>query len=287
MECSKCGVSGSKTRLFDAISEKGIVHLCKDCSIKEDIPVIKKPTTEQLKESEKKEGFRESIKRFERRPQISPEQKRQIESQEITLRSIVEKNFSEKDLQKELKPRTDLIENFHWIIMRARRARKMTVPQLAKEIAESESVIKMAERGLLPEDDYKIVNKLETYLGIRIIKPEVEEQLKNKPRRIGFDKVETKIITIEDLNNITEEIKEKKEPYWKRFMFKKKKQEIQQEEIENSEEDYSEEFVQNPESKIEETKESRPEFIPKKVPEKNDKRELTQTEIDDLIFGRR
>ena len=51
----------------------------------------------------------------------------------------MDKNYKEKvgeDLSK--KPRADLVDNFHWIIMRARRMKKLTQAQFAKEIGESE-----------------------------------------------------------------------------------------------------------------------------------------------------
>ena len=70
----------------------------------------------------------------------------------------------------EKKPRPDLVDNFHWLIMIERRKRKLTQEQLAKEIGESETVIKMAEQGFLPEDDYKIITKLESFLGVKIRK---------------------------------------------------------------------------------------------------------------------
>ena len=43
-DCFNCGVSGERIRLFDAISGKGIVKICKECASKENIPIIRKPS---------------------------------------------------------------------------------------------------------------------------------------------------------------------------------------------------------------------------------------------------
>ena len=39
-ECYRCGVSDEKERLFNAISRKGVVKICKNCSNEEDLPII-------------------------------------------------------------------------------------------------------------------------------------------------------------------------------------------------------------------------------------------------------
>ena len=54
-------MSGNKARLFDAISGGGIVKVCEKCSLEEDMPVIKRPTTFQLKESEAKKTIYERL----------------------------------------------------------------------------------------------------------------------------------------------------------------------------------------------------------------------------------
>lgn len=200
-ECFNCGASLNSVRLFDAISDEGLIKICEKCSREEHIPIIKRPTTFQLKEAERKQSFYERAtqslnKPFERE---APEKK----EQEVTLREIVDRNYTQK-VPKDIGPRPEMIKNFHWIIMRARRMKKLTQSQLAKQIEESEAAIKMAEQGILPEDDYRLVNKLENYLGIKIIRPEFAKQV-NPPRKLSFDVNEAKILTIDDLRKLKEE----------------------------------------------------------------------------------
>jgi len=235
MECSICGVSGKKTRLFEAISfkEKGIVKICESCSRKENMPILKRPTTFQLKEAEKSS---QPLKAYDmlaaarrqqdglRQDAAKGSEKRQ---EDITLKKIVDRNY-EKFVSLEKKPRLNLVDNFHWVIMRARRLKKITQEQLARELSESEVAIKMAEQGILPEDDYRLVNKLESFLGIKLRKDtgknvneirgamgeKTHSQIPEKTpaRIIKFDPVMAKNITIADLKKMKEEASGEMEP---------------------------------------------------------------------------
>ena len=200
-ECFNCGASINRVRLFDAISDEGLIKICEKCSRDEHIPIIRRPTTFQLKEAERKQSFYERASFSLNKPsdRETPEKK----EQEVTLREIVDRNYEQR-MPKKVGPRPEMIDNFHWVVMRARRMKKLTQAQLAKQIAESEAAIKMAEQGVLPEDDYRLVNKLENYLGIKIIRPEFTKQI-NPPKRLGFDMDKAKILTIDDLRRLKEE----------------------------------------------------------------------------------
>jgi ribosome-binding protein aMBF1 (putative translation factor) len=204
MECSVCGISGEKARLLDVISSKGIVKVCEQCAEIEDMPVFRRPTTFQLKEAEKKPII------YSREPEKKPEETKT----EITLKEIADRNY-EKTISQEKKPSPDLVDNFHWIVMRTRRMKKLTQEQLAGEISESTAAIKMAEKGILPEDDYRLVNKLESFLGIKIVKDEARDKLKEIPEKqpariLKFDMRTMQDLTIADLKKIKGE-KEKPE----------------------------------------------------------------------------
>jgi len=199
MECSICGKSGEKARLLDAISSKGIIRICEACFKEEDMPILRRPTTFQLKEAEKKPIIY-------KRP--LPEE---VEKTETTLKDVIDKNY-EMVVPKEKKPRPDLVDNFHWIIMRTRRLKKLTQEQLAKEISESIAAIKMIERGILPEDDYRLVNKIGSFLGINLVKDvsKIPEFSPEKPpsRIIKFDTQTMKELTISDLKRMKEQTEE-------------------------------------------------------------------------------
>jgi ribosome-binding protein aMBF1 (putative translation factor) len=199
MECSVCGVSKEKVRLLDAISSKGIMKICEACSKEEDMPILRRPTTFQLKEAEKK-----PLGIYSR----GLEKKDEKTKTETTLKEITDKNY-EKVASEEKRPRPELVDNFHWIIMRTRRLRKLTQEQLATEISESIAAIKMIEQGILPEDDYRLVNKIEGFLGIKLVKgvskiPEFIPE-KSPARIIKFDTKTMQDLTIADLKGMKEQ----------------------------------------------------------------------------------
>jgi ribosome-binding protein aMBF1 (putative translation factor) len=202
MECSNCGISGNKTRLLDVISSKGIIKVCENCFKDEEMPVFRKPTTFQLKESEKNQSI---YYRLSKAAGIKTSEKKEPEKKEIGLKEIIDRNF-EKTASKGEKPRSDLVDNFHWVLMRARRLKKLTIKDLAKELSESEVALKMAEQGSLPEDDYRLVNKLESFLGIKLVKDDIQERPEKLPSRvIKFDPESAKNLTIADLKKLKDE----------------------------------------------------------------------------------
>ena len=181
-ECFICGVSGEKKRLFNAITEEGVQEVCEQCALDEHLPLVRRPTTFQLKEAERPQTIYERLSKqaginsvqHRNRPSLEVQesmkkQRQELIKEEVKLKDIVEKNLKLGN-KKETRPREDLIDNFHWDIMMGRRKMHITTKQLADAISESEVVIKMAEQGMLPEDDYRLINKLENYLGIRIKK---------------------------------------------------------------------------------------------------------------------
>jgi ribosome-binding protein aMBF1 (putative translation factor) len=80
----------------------------------------------------------------------------------------------------------DLIENFHWTLVQKRKARGLTRKKVADEVGESELNIKMLENGVLPANNFILINKLESYYGInlRVNKPAT---LEGRPLRQVID----------------------------------------------------------------------------------------------------
>lgn len=269
MECFKCGVSGDRALLFNAISEKGIVKICRKCSFEEEIPIIKKFDFNHAK-PEIRPTVRQRLSNMSGVEMKSNKtfQNKLSNKQDSNLREIANKNFESK-IRKEAKPRNDLVNNFHWVIMRVRRSKKITQKQLAEAIEEPEAAINMAEQGILPEG-YKLVNKLENYLGIKIVKGKVfdvkqeianslakEEKIikQEQSQIIDFDSETTKTLTISDLQE----------------MKRKKESEI----LEGKEEGY----IFNKDISPDKDDEEKPEFV--------EKENLSQEEVDDILFGRK
>jgi ribosome-binding protein aMBF1 (putative translation factor) len=224
-ECFKCGITGDKVMLFDAISANGIVKICGRCSSEEDIPVIKKPAGQE----------------FSKTPELR--------NQEMSLRKLVDRNIPVKGR----KDFPDLIDNFHWIIMRARKLKHMTQEQLGREIGESEKIIKLSERGFLPDNYHEFIRKIEDVLRVRLFKKEAAEKMKEQTKRFGFDPLTTRSLTISDL----QEMKKKREA-----------EIIEGDDEYFFDEDFNEDAEEN---------EDEPEFVKKG-------RDLSRKEMDRILF---
>lgn len=207
MECFRCGVSGDRIKLYDAISKEGIVKICESCSFKEDIPIIQKPTNFQLQESERKQTVHERLSSMAgiKEDKFEKNISKPISStqQEVTLRSLVDKNFKSK-IEEKIESNNNLINNFHWVLMRTRRLKHITQKQLAEAIFESEVAIEMAEKGILPENSDKLIQKIENYLGIKLFKQGniKEANFGEHTKQMNLNSENTKTLTISDLQEL-------------------------------------------------------------------------------------
>ncbi len=175
--CSRCGVSGDKIRLFDAIFEGRMEKICERCSIVENIPIVKKPTSNQLKESEKSLGVNTRMKMLS-----GIKEKKKVDSyfQGDRLREL-EQNPTLELPQKE---KLNLKDHFHWEIMRNRRRKGLSQKQLAETIYESEIAINMLENQRYPENAESVIKKLEQFFQISLRKiSDIEKLMKQREKQ--------------------------------------------------------------------------------------------------------
>ncbi|MEK6945284.1 MAG: hypothetical protein AABW63_00645 [Nanoarchaeota archaeon] len=228
-QCARCGLDGTKVRLLIAISSnEGLIPICEGCNAHEELPVIRRPTTYQLKEAERPSSVYARLSNMaklnpteHRRKLNIPEPKARTFSspastKETSLREIVDKQYKTKQTQVDKKDvPLNLVPNFHWALKMARRAKKLSVAQVAKEIGESEAVIEMAERGVLPQDDFRIVNKLETFYKIKITKGggnaqyfpntsnlKKQEERRGLPKELDFDDKDVRSLKVDDIKKM-------------------------------------------------------------------------------------
>jgi ribosome-binding protein aMBF1 (putative translation factor) len=104
----------------------------------------------------------------------------------------------------------DLVDNFHWEIVRRRRHLDMNRKQLAEKIGEKEEVVKMVENGILPKDDFMIINKLQEVLGINLRKDREDftQSFRKKVESVNEEKEEEVLGSSEDMVGDDIEIEE-------------------------------------------------------------------------------
>ncbi len=269
--CLRCGISGEKALLYDVITLEGVQKICRKCSFKEELPLIKNKNLNELKDFEKKHDIFERISRVSKIDNKKKLNQRNfvLEQQESTLKDLVEKNIC-KGLNKNAKPREDLVRNFHWIIKRQRRIKKVTIKQFALVIHEAEKTLEMAEQGVIPEG-YDLIRKIENFLGIILIKDEPYQELVTKEKQLGkeltFDRFVAKDIMISDLHELEEKKKEKRGGFFG-FFSRKKEEPEQAETLE----------YEQPDEEIELSDEENKAVSKKK--------EISSKDIDNLIFGK-
>lgn len=304
MECAKCGAPGEWSTLYDVITGEGIVKLCKRCIADEHAPVIRKPSEDEVKGVMKNDAV---YKRLSLSAGLNPSEHRKniqelhlqsrLKKDEVSLRDLIDKKF-DKFVKNPLKKRDDLVDNFNWIIMRARRAKKITTNQLAEEMHEPERVIKMAEQGVLPEGDYVIAQKFEKTLGVQILKPEIRHELERQRQQLGFDNYSSKNLTLSDLQRMKQEeaAKNGKEPYWRRLLSRIMGKNEAQPEVnvirpqQNTQEKPREKVDlrvgREVPIEIDDTSLEVEDELPSQS-KKDFKQDLSQDDIDDILFGRK
>jgi len=160
-KCVRCNVNGDEVRLFDAVYEGKMGSLCERCSIIENIPIIKKPNASQLRESEKGLGV---YSRMRRLTGIRDSQEEDTFFVEDKLKELDEN----PSLETPEKNKLNLIEHFHWEIMKNRRRKGLSQKQLAETLGESEVVIQMIEAAKFPENAEQLITKLEQFFQVKL-----------------------------------------------------------------------------------------------------------------------
>jgi ribosome-binding protein aMBF1 (putative translation factor) len=220
-QCARCGISEERAKLYDVISKKGIISLCAECNHIENLQVINKPSEEQILDS--KNPMSKSVR--ERLSNMN--HLRTPVYKEVSLKSLVDEKYG----YKKYSAPSDLIPNFHWAIQRIRRNRKITREEFAKGIGESDATVRMIEQGYFPDSSYRIVSKIESYLGISLRKSgspfavnqekkfvlddSLNKEEEQEIKELNFEKEQTKKLTIRDLLGIKkkqQEDKSKKRP---------------------------------------------------------------------------
>lgn len=277
-ECVKCGFLNieGKTQFFEAISDEKIISLCEKCAQFVDLPMIKRASYLEMKEGGRLMPKYDNPKN---RQAVSLGLSQTLKDawskdREPTLNDLIDRNLktSGSEVPRE---RSDLIQNYHWVLLRARRLKKLTQDQLARELQVPTNRIQSLEAGRVTFDDDVLIEKLEDFLGVNLFLEKVKKARVARHARnfaegnVEFDKKTLEGLTVGDLQAVHEI--EGKEPYWKRVfaIFKRKKVEVSEEKSgEKSEEEVS------------------TEGFPFNEP-KEKKKDLTQKEIDDLLYRRR
>lgn len=242
--CDVCENEFPEEEMRQVIFKEGITNVCNEC-YRDDMPLFEKPDMEKLRgiysrrSVYKRLSESAGVKDVESHKQrVSEFGKNSDSMSDESLRRVANRSYDEK--LKQAPKNEDLIDNFHWIIMRARRSKKISQKQLSEEIQEPEASIAMAERGVINPNNIHLVRKLEEFLRIKISKKSIErakmdasygehvkKELLEKLKSGGeMDDLTVKTLVIEDLD-----VEPKKKKWWQFGKRKEKKEEEEKDSV--------------------------------------------------------
>lgn len=160
--CVVCKKPWDIIELFEGIYDNEMVMVCRGCADEEKIPILRKPSLEQLKLAEKKYSVRERMERLsgvnKYRTDLSKEQQ------------IVQTNINKLRMPEPKQKHEDVVDNYYWELNMARRRKKLTINQLSVKTSIPVKVLEAIERGKLPKDFEQIFVRLEDFFGIKLLK---------------------------------------------------------------------------------------------------------------------
>ncbi|MBT6182914.1 hypothetical protein HOI04_03450 [archaeon] len=161
MRCKFCKKESEETQLFEGIFEHEMIRVCSPCAEIENVPIMRKPSIEQLDRAQTTYTVRERMEKMS--GMNDPEKKRKndlhMQGDLAKLKMPPKKQYHE-----------DLLDNYSWSLNLARRRMKMSIKQLSEEVEVSEYILQEIEKGQLPNDFEEIFLKLEHFLKIKLLK---------------------------------------------------------------------------------------------------------------------
>ena len=161
MRCTFCKRTAEEVELYEGILDGSMAMVCSECAEKEEVPLIRKPSQDQLKKAEKRYSVRERMERLSghrETTEISPDQ------------SVVQRNLSKLRMPEKKEKHGDVVDDYYWKLNMARRRKKLTLNQLSEKIGIEAEIIESIEKGRIPEDFEEIFYKLENFFGIKLLK---------------------------------------------------------------------------------------------------------------------
>ena len=169
MRCAICKRTSDEVRLFTGIFEAEMVNVCEDCAEKDNIPIIRKPSSSQLDRADRRYSVRERMEIMS-----GVRDKTEISEEQM----MTQGNLARLKTPPKKQTHEEVVDNYYWNLNMARRRLKMTTGTLAQQTGVPSDIIRAIERGIIPKDFETIFRKLESYLGIKM--------LKNQPDKINF-----------------------------------------------------------------------------------------------------
>lgn len=202
MECAFCNKIADEVDLFEGVYNGKIVKICSPCAELEEIPLIRKPTQNQLIAADHRFSVRERME------QLSDPRKVKAISKE---QEVANKNLAKLKIPPKPQKSNELLPNYNWKIQIARRRKKFSLNQLSKQTGLSLELLEQVEKGQLPENFKSIMAILQEVLDIKLFKDQPQKIIFNIPEK-SPEKKEQEILeqTEQKIHETEESAKQKK-----------------------------------------------------------------------------
>lgn len=158
----RCGICNKEEiELYDAFYAGKVMSACRKCILSEDLTIIRKPTQEQLERANQRFSVKERMMKLSGLDKNSPISK----DNEVAQRNITKIRIPPKKQYSEL-----LVPNYNWVMMMARRRKKMTIAQLSDLTKIPQAELEEIEQGVLPRNYEKIAGIVSNVLNIVMLK---------------------------------------------------------------------------------------------------------------------
>lgn len=187
--CIICKKPWEIIELYEGIYDNEMIMVCEECANEEKIPILRKPSPDQLNQAEKRYSVRERMEKMSgmhrHRTGLSKDQQ------------IVQQNINRLKMPEPKQTHEDVVNNYYWELNMARRRKKMTLNQVAIKTNVPLEALEAIEKGKIPKGFEQIFVRLEDFFGIKL--------LKHHKKRINY------IIPIEEEEEILSEVRRKME----------------------------------------------------------------------------
>jgi ribosome-binding protein aMBF1 (putative translation factor) len=158
MDCDICNRTDIENDAVKTIWEGEVVNACKNCALREQLPIIKKATQEQVDASNVHYSVRERMERMTKKPTVMREQ------------AITHKNLSKLHFPGIRQDHESLVQNYDWELKTTRRRKKLSIAQLALASGLVPEDIQKLENGQIVDNLETVATRLENTLGIILLK---------------------------------------------------------------------------------------------------------------------
>ncbi len=161
MRCAVCKKGSQEVELFEGILNVEMIMICPICAEKEGIPIIRKPSEEQLSKGEERASVRERMEKMsgmKDRTEISGDQ------------TAIQGNLAKLRVPEKKERHEDVLDDYYWTLNMSRRRKKWSINQLAEKIGIEPEIIQDIEKGKIPQNFEEVFTKFEVFFGIKLLK---------------------------------------------------------------------------------------------------------------------